>query len=74
MDIEVGPAEQIQCGLPQGSPISSILFMLYVSPLFKLEEMKNSFAYADDVAILKTSPILEENTRKIAKAINQALS
>lgn len=70
LDSEVGPAEQIQCGLPQGPPISPILFMLYVSPLLKLEEMRNSFGYADDVAILKTSPTLEENTRKIAKAIN----
>lgn len=74
LDGEVGPIQRIQCGLPQGSPVSPILFMLYVSPLFKLDKMTKSFGYADDVAILKASPSLEENSRRIGDAVNQALS
>ncbi|KHJ36348.1 hypothetical protein EV44_g4173 [Erysiphe necator] len=47
--------------------------MLYVSPLFKLDGLKNAFGYADDVAILETSNSLEMNSNKIGKVINQAL-
>lgn len=74
LDGEVGPAQRISCGLPQGSSISPILFMLYISPLFKLDRLKKTFGYADDVAILEISPTLEENSRKIGEAINQALT
>lgn len=48
--------------------------MLYTSPLYKLEGLKNAFGYADDVAILESSPSLEENSLKIRSAVNQALS
>ncbi|KAI0995893.1 hypothetical protein K3495_g12287, partial [Podosphaera aphanis] len=48
--------------------------MLYISPLFKLEGLKNSFGYADDVAIPEISPTLEANSEKISTAIDQALS
>lgn len=74
LDGEVGPTRRIQCGIPQGSPISPILFMLYISPLFKLNRFRKTFGYADDVAILEVSPTLEENTRKLEEAINEALA
>jgi hypothetical protein len=34
LDGETGPEIAIQCGLPQGSPVSPILFILYIAPLF----------------------------------------
>ncbi|POS83027.1 hypothetical protein EPUL_003304 [Erysiphe pulchra] len=39
----------ILCGLPQGSPVSPILFLLYVEPLLRLS--RGRFGYADDAAI-----------------------
>ncbi|KAI0992436.1 hypothetical protein K3495_g15749 [Podosphaera aphanis] len=48
--------------------------MLYTSPLYKLEGLKNAFGYADDVAIVETSPSLEVNSLRISSAVNQALS
>ena len=43
IDGEIGEPISISCGLPQGSPISPILFMLYISPLFRLESLKKVF-------------------------------
>ncbi|KHJ35590.1 hypothetical protein EV44_g0278 [Erysiphe necator] len=53
LDGKTGPTREISCGLSQGSPISPILFMLFISPLFKLKGLKKAFGYADDVAILE---------------------
>lgn len=35
LDGQTGPAEQLEWGLPQGSPASPILFILYVAPLLR---------------------------------------
>ncbi|KAI0995343.1 hypothetical protein K3495_g12840 [Podosphaera aphanis] len=72
IDGEIGEPRPITCGLPQGSPVSPILFMLYISPLFKLEGLKKAFRYADDFAILNVSTTLNENVEGIRVAINQA--
>ncbi|KAI0991497.1 hypothetical protein K3495_g16690, partial [Podosphaera aphanis] len=47
--------------------------MLYISPLFRLNGLQKAFGYADDFAVLATSPSLQENTEKIRTAVNEAL-
>lgn len=73
LDGEVGPSQEVHCGLPQGSPISPILFMLYIAPLFRVVIRVNPFGYADDVALLATSSSLEENTERLREALAAAL-
>src|SRR5579862_1031491 len=54
----------IDCGLPQGSPVSPILFMLYIQPLFNTgpaRQRKIKFGYTDDICLLTTGKTLEDN-------------
>lgn len=55
---------QVPAGLPQGSPISPILFMVFIEPIFKqgsLRTRRGRFGYTDDICQLVASPSLEEN-------------
>ncbi|KAI1007801.1 hypothetical protein K3495_g427 [Podosphaera aphanis] len=61
LDGEIGDPIALHCGIPQGSPISPILFMIFIAPLFIRTALKNDFGYADDVAVLRISPTLGEN-------------
>ena len=47
-------------GLPQGSPASPILFLLFLEPLFKLGFP--TFGYVDDVAILSVAKTLADSS------------
>jgi ribonuclease HI len=73
IDGEIGPITEILCGLPQGSPVSPILFMLYLAPLFRLRSPKARFGYADDAAILAISPSLEANCQSLSNSLQEAL-
>ncbi|KAI0998058.1 hypothetical protein K3495_g10131 [Podosphaera aphanis] len=56
VDDFVGDFLDIPHGLPQGSPASPILFLLFLEPLFKLGFP--TFGYVDDVAILSVAKTL----------------
>jgi ribonuclease HI len=73
IDGEIGPITGILCGLPQGSPVSPILFMLYLAPLFRLGSPKTRFGYADDAAILAISLSLEANCQSLSTSLQEAL-
>jgi ribonuclease HI len=56
LDGETSQAFPIQAGLPQGSPVSPILFLLYIEPILKLQVPGYAhcgrFGYADDACFL----------------------
>lgn len=73
LDGTIGPTTGIKCGLPQGSPVSPILFMLYVAPLLRLGKLRRRFGYADDFALLAITPTLENNTTLLIQDLHELL-
>ncbi|APA06564.1 hypothetical protein sscle_02g013340 [Sclerotinia sclerotiorum 1980 UF-70] len=73
LDGEIGPKTKLECGLPQGSPISPILFMLYIAPLFWMGNPRKRFGYADDIALLETSDSLQKNCDTLQANMQEAL-
>ena len=73
LDGRTGPNTGVKCGLPQGSPVSPILFML-LAPLFWLGKPTRRFGYADDVALLAVSTSLQENCSNFQADLQEALA
>ncbi|KAM4067487.1 reverse transcriptase (RNA-dependent DNA polymerase) [Hirsutella rhossiliensis] len=67
------PSSPLQCGLPQGSPASPILFLLYTEPVYRLSSPKGRFGYADDTAILCVGNNLEETARKASRHVHELM-
>lgn len=73
LDGETGPDTDIYCGLSQGSPISLVLFILYIAALFWLGKPTRRFGYADDLALLEISADLQTNCDNLKQSLKKAL-
>ena len=62
----------INTGIPQGSPVSPVLFLFYVSPLFKMMCLKYPHvtcpSYIDDICFLVEGNSPEENATELEVA------
>ncbi|KJZ69944.1 hypothetical protein HIM_10667 [Hirsutella minnesotensis 3608] len=70
----VTDSSPLQCGLPQGSPVSPILFLLYTEPIYRLGNSKGRFGYADDTAILCVGDSLDETLAEASHHVRELLS
>ena len=63
----------IDLGLPQGSPLSSILYLFYNADLLEDSAAKGVGAqgFIDDITLIATSKSTRGNTQKLAKVHNQ---
>ena len=68
----VTKTKNIKCGSPQGSPLSPILFILYIADIF-LQDTEHRFGYADDICVLRTGRSLEEIVEKLGEDLSQIL-
>jgi len=60
----------VSVGTPQGSPISSLLFLLYVSPLHMLIPKGLMVSYVDDFSITVASPCHRGHIRRLQRLFN----
>ncbi|KAL5604928.1 uncharacterized protein BROUX77_005114 [Berkeleyomyces rouxiae] len=70
MDSFIASTTQLEHGLPQGSPVSPILFLLFIAPM---HHSKMHFGYVDDAAILGRSSTLEKSAAQAAQLANEAI-
>ena len=54
-----GTPFKLDDGLPQGSPVSPVLFSLLLSPVLYSKKNTNRYGYADDVAVRAFGKSLE---------------
>lgn len=59
----------IESGIPQGSPISPILFLIYIRDLFQIST-NFSLSYMDDLSISASSTSLMKNARTLNREIS----
>ena len=71
-DGEISNSVSINAGIPQGSPVSPILFLIYISQMFKSNAKKlvsvRLISYIDDIAIIVSSKTIRQNCRLLQNA------
>ncbi|TQW06752.1 reverse transcriptase, RNaseH [Cordyceps javanica] len=63
------PSTKLGFGLPQGSPISPILYILITAAIYFLPGAAQRYGYADDTAMLFIGDSLEDTTSQANEAI-----
>ncbi|RAL59824.1 hypothetical protein DID88_000453 [Monilinia fructigena] len=61
---------RVQCGTPQGSPLSPVLYMIYLAELLNQDQALR-FGYADDIALYRIGNTLEENVTAITQDVRR---
>ena len=66
----------IKTGIPQGSPLSPILFLLFSSELLEMLEAGDTrgSAFVDDTNMLTVSPSVAVNCQRLEQAHNKCLA
>ncbi|KAI0991576.1 hypothetical protein K3495_g16611, partial [Podosphaera aphanis] len=66
------PSFQILWGLPQGSPVSTILFLLAIEEALRLSPGR--LGYADDINIFASAPCLADCARRLQTKLDETFT
>lgn len=77
IDGRTGGTRSIQAGLPQGSPISPVLFILSVSAVFQWLQDRHprlqAISFVEDIGLVTECDDVEEGTRKLEHIARNAI-
>ncbi|EDO03066.1 hypothetical protein SS1G_05545 [Sclerotinia sclerotiorum 1980 UF-70] len=62
----------VACGTPQGSPLSPILYMLYLAELLNRDK-DTQFGYADDISIFHCSKDFSTNAKVLQRRVRKII-
>jgi ribonuclease HI len=64
------PSYPVACGTPQGSPLSPVLYTLYLAELLSTDTERR-FGYADDICLYRATHSLDNNVELLAADLRQ---
>jgi hypothetical protein len=64
------PSYPVACGTPQGSPLTPVLYTLYLAELLSMDS-KRRFGYADDICLYRASHSMDTNVELLAADLRQ---
>jgi hypothetical protein len=71
------PAASLETEVPQGSPVSPILFIIYLSGIFEVIEAKvpiKALSFVDDIGLLTSGNLIQKVSEILETAEKEAIS